>query len=72
MTEHLPFKIYKKAIKEMFRVLKPGGQLIIMQGVSNIPEHINIRPKNEYLNDYRKNGFKLIKKLPYRHYLLTK
>ncbi|GAH73088.1 unnamed protein product [marine sediment metagenome] len=72
VTEHLPVKIYKKGIKEMYRVLKPGGQLIIMQGISDIIEHINIRPEKEYVNDFKIAGFKLIKNLPYRHSLLTK
>ncbi len=72
VTEHLPSKIYKNGIKEMYRVLKPNGILIVVQGNSNIPEHINIRTEKQYILNFLKKGFKLVKKLPNRHYYLTK
>lgn len=72
VTEHLPLHIYKRALKEIYRVLKPSGRLIIMQGTSTLPEHINIRPEKLYLSDILNSGFKLIRKLPHNHYLFTK
>ena len=42
-TEHLPREIYHKTIAEAFRVLKPSGFLLLKQGNTIRPEHINIR-----------------------------
>lgn len=72
VTEHLPHKIYKIGIKEIYRVLKPRGILIIMQGNSILPEHINVMTEKQYLTDFLKRGFKFVKYLPNRHYYLTK
>jgi len=52
VTEHLPSKIYKKGIRELFRVLKPSGILIVMQGNSNNIEHINVRTEKQYILDF--------------------
>lgn len=72
VTEHLPAAVYKNAIHEMYRVLKPTGQLILMQGNTPLPEHINVLPEEQLVADFRSAGFKLVENLPHRHYLLTK
>ncbi len=73
VTEHLPNDLYKAGIKEMFRVLKPGGALILMQGnTKENPEHINVLPEKELLKNFLDCGFKLSQYLPERHYKLTK
>jgi 2-polyprenyl-3-methyl-5-hydroxy-6-metoxy-1,4-benzoquinol methylase len=73
VTEHLPEHIYKKGIKEIFRVLKPRGTLILMQGnTTENPEHINVLSENQLVQDFLDEGFKLIERLPDRHYKLTK
>lgn len=72
VTEHLPNDVYKNMIAEIWRVLKPKGYLILMQGNSPLPEHIHILPEKTLVDDFIKQGFKLIKNLPYRHYLFEK
>lgn len=72
VTEHLPRKIYLNGIKEMFRVLRIGGYLILMQGNALLPEHINVMPDKLLVLDFLMAGFHLIKNLPHRHYLLKK
>jgi len=71
-TEHIPPKIYRKTITEAFRVLKPGGHLLLKQGNTIRPEHINIRWEWQLIRDFEKAGFLLKRKLPHRHYLMTK
>ncbi len=57
----------------MFRVLKPGGFLILLQGdTTENPEHINVRPEAKLLQDFLAGGFKLAARLPERHYQLSK
>lgn len=72
VTEHLPPLVYKAMIEELWRVLKPNGHLILMQGNAPNVEHIHVLPENELVTDFVNFGFGLIKNLPYRHYLLRK
>jgi ubiquinone/menaquinone biosynthesis C-methylase UbiE len=72
VTEHLPKDIYFKAIKEIYRVTKPDGLLILMQGNAILPEHINVISEEKLLEDFCSVGFKFLKSLPHRHHLLTK
>lgn len=72
VTEHLPKDIYLKAIKELYRVTKPDGLLILMQGNAILPEHINVLSEEKLLEDFCSAGFKFVKPLPHRHHLLKK
>ncbi|HHT9138959.1 MAG TPA: tetratricopeptide repeat protein, partial [Candidatus Wunengus sp. YC60] len=72
VTEHLPAPVYKAMIGELWRTLKPGGHLILMQGNTPNVEHIHILPEDELVADFTTIGFDLVKHLPYRHYLLRK
>jgi len=72
ITEHLPKNIYFKAIDEVFRVLKPGGYLLLKQGNEVLPEHINIRWECQLVRDFKRRGFVLERKLPHRHYFMKK
>ena len=72
ITEHLPKSIYFKAIDEVFRVLKPGGYLLLKQGNEILSEHINIRWEWQLVRDFEKAGFRLEQRLPHRHYLMHK
>jgi ubiquinone/menaquinone biosynthesis C-methylase UbiE len=72
VTEHLPPDIYLSAIREVYRVLKPGGCLLLKQGHEILPEHINILPERRLVQDFSDQGFELVQKLPDRHYLMKK
>lgn len=73
VTEHLPEEVYISAIKEIHRVLKPGGLLFLMQGVCREnPEHINIREENQLVQDFIERGFQYQQNLPHRHHILRK
>ena len=72
VTEHLPKDIYLKGISEMFRVLKYGGILILKQGISVSPEHINVLSEEKLVSDFQDAGFDYMKKLPERYHIFTK
>lgn len=72
VTEHLPEFTYQKMILELLRVLKVGGSLILMQGNTPNVEHIHVLAEDQLVSDFCSAGFKLVKKLPDRHYLLRK
>lgn len=72
VTEHLPDLIYKKMISELFRVCKAGGKIILMQGIAPNIEHIHVLEEEQLINDFLSAGFKLINRLPHRHYLFQK
>ncbi|MFQ5685618.1 MAG: class I SAM-dependent methyltransferase [Candidatus Scalindua sp.] len=72
VTEHLPYKIYIKAIKEISRVCKVGGLLVLRQGNVPLREHINILDENKLVKDFEKTGFRKIDELPHRCHVLKR
>jgi ubiquinone/menaquinone biosynthesis C-methylase UbiE len=72
VTEHLPDPVYRKLILELYRVLKPGGFLILMQGIAPNVEHIHVLTEEQLLDDFCSAGFVLVKELYDRHHLLQK
>ena len=72
VTEHLPQEIYKAAVREVYRVLRPGGWLLLKQGHEILPEHINVLSERRLVNDFCSQGFELVQSLPDRHYLMKK
>jgi cyclopropane fatty-acyl-phospholipid synthase-like methyltransferase len=66
VTEHLPRKTYYQAIKEIDRVCRFGGLLILKQGNVPLREHINILEEEVLVKDFEKKGFSKIDELPNR------
>lgn len=72
ITEHLPKDAYFRCVSEAYRVIRPGGFALLKQGNEILPEHINIRWEWQLIRDFKKAGFLLERRLPYRHYLMRK
>lgn len=62
VIEHLPKETYKKAIKELYRVLRKDGLVIIYIGGGSSSSHINFITDNDAILDFMKEGFNLYKK----------
>ena len=72
VTEHVPPDVYLKMITELYRVTKPGGLLVLMQGTGKMASHIHVLPEEKLVEDFCAVGFILIKELPHRHHLFQK
>ncbi len=58
ITEHLPGFIYVVFLTEIRRVLKRGGKVAILPGMTLLPEHINLMPLEVTLKHVQRLGFR--------------
>ena len=58
VTEHLPHDVYLMFLKEIYRLCRPGGRVLILPGLTKRPEHINIVYPMAAAHDLMKVGFK--------------
>jgi SAM-dependent methyltransferase len=72
VTEHLPDSIYQNMLKELARVTRGGGHLLLMQGNTIQVEHIHILPEAELVKDVEAAGFRHVTTLPDRHHLFVR
>jgi cyclopropane fatty-acyl-phospholipid synthase-like methyltransferase len=70
VVEHLPEETYLKMIDQIDEHLKPGGQLILYGGTFPLPEHINIKTKDQLKEDFSR--FEFVKELKHDHLLFKK
>lgn len=62
VIEHLKEDVYLKMIKELKRVLRKGGIVLIFIGKGNASGHLNKKTDKECILDFKNEGFELIKK----------
>jgi SAM-dependent methyltransferase len=72
VTEHLPDDVYRGLLRELARVIKPGGHLLLMQGNTVQVEHIHIIPESHLVGDLEQVGFTWLVTLPERHHLFVR
>ncbi len=69
VTEHLPPSLVPALVADCAELTRPTGLLVLMQGVADLPEHINVTGEAELLATFARR-FQVVSRLPYRHYLL--
>ena len=57
ITEHLPPIVYDGFLLEAFRVCSASGRTVILPGMTNRPEHINLKRLGEIVDDMIIAGF---------------
>ena len=57
ITEHLPYGIYIMFLFELYRVLKVGGRVAMLPGMTILDEHINLIPLSIISLHMRMIGF---------------
>lgn len=72
VTEHLPDEVYRAMLREIARVTRPGGRLLLMQGNTVQVEHIHILAEEELVADVETVGFRHVATLPDRHHLFER
>jgi cyclopropane fatty-acyl-phospholipid synthase-like methyltransferase len=70
VVEHLPEETYLKMIDQIDEHLKQGGYLILYGGTFPLPEHINIKTKDQLKEDFSR--FEFVKELKHDHLLFKK
>ncbi len=72
VTEHLPEDVYQGLLRELARVVKPGGHLLLMQGNTPQVEHIHVIAEAQLVRDVEHVGFRRLTTLPERHHLFER
>jgi len=52
MIEHLPWEVYMLMVKGIKYICKPGGKIVCQIGKTIQPEHINIIPDQQAIEDF--------------------
>lgn len=65
VIEHLRDAVYLRMIKELYRVLRKGGIVIVFIGKGNASGHLNKLSDEESIEDFNRAGFKLVNRKDY-------
>ena len=61
ITEHIPFETYLLYLANCYRVLRNGGKIVLLPGMTNRSEHINVLPMNTIVDHMQRIGFHIFK-----------
>ena len=65
VTEHLSFDTYLFFLFEAKRIIKQGGKLAVLPGMTFRSEHINLLPTEKIAEHMKRVGFEIEQQTPY-------
>src|SRR5437588_7271903 len=60
VVQHIPYDLQSTALREMVRVLKPGGRMIMLELTRGQGSHIFPRPPRDWISEVESHGTALI------------
>lgn len=60
ITEHLPEDAYWGFVRELRRVVRPEGVVLVLPGILQVPGHIRAVGLRQTANEFHANGFRVI------------
>lgn len=70
VLQHLPYESQISAIRKIYRLLKKGGHIIILENCKDIGLHVFSNSINEWINKFSECGFKCVYTKGYGYHLL--
>lgn len=65
VIEHLTKEVYQEMIRELYRLLTPGGEVLVLIGKGNASGHIHLIPDKQAIKDFQEQGFFLVDRFDY-------
>lgn len=65
VVQHMPTEVQDAALAEIRRVLRPGGWLVFLEGISDRGPHVFSRSMDGWIDQASRSGFEAVRVMPY-------